>query len=82
MPRLFYVLPVLQARDQLTPAEKALRELAPLPGALRPTLDQLRDLLRSGNGLAVNATEEADRARAEADRAARVRSGGVGESAD
>ncbi|XP_056441044.1 laminin subunit beta-3-like isoform X1 [Gadus chalcogrammus] len=60
-----------KARDQLTPAEKALRELAPLPGALRPTLDQLRDLLRSGNGLAVNATEEADRARAEADHAAR-----------
>jgi len=44
---------------------------------MRPQLDELRGLLSSGGGLALNATQEAERAQAEADTAAKVRSCGV-----
>ncbi|KAJ3601988.1 hypothetical protein NHX12_029749 [Muraenolepis orangiensis] len=59
-----------EASDQLTPAEEAIRELAPLPGRMRPQLDELKDLLDSGRGLARDATEEAEKAKTQADNAA------------
>ncbi|KAK0139233.1 Laminin subunit beta-3 [Merluccius polli] len=60
-----------RAGNQLTPAEMAIRELSPLTLGMQPQLDELRDLLHSGSRLALNATQEAANAKAEADTAAK-----------
>jgi hypothetical protein len=62
----------LQTKAQLTPAVKALGEVSALAEGMKPQLEGLKALVRSGGLLAQNAEGEANKANKEADAATRV----------
>ncbi|KAM3877796.1 laminin subunit beta-3 [Diretmus argenteus] len=59
-----------RAKTQLRPAEKALKDISALTGGMKPQLATLKDLLLHGGQLAADATEDARKAKEEADAAA------------
>lgn len=63
----------MQANDALSPAEKALDVAATLIKPMKRQVDELKDLLQSGNEQAQNAQDSANNAADEADSADEVR---------
>lgn len=63
----------MQAKDQLSPAEKALDDVSTLIKPMKPQLDELKDLLQNGGQQAQDAQEDANKAEDEADAANKVR---------
>lgn len=63
----------MQAKDQLSPAEKALDDTATLIKPMKPQLDELKQLLQNGGQQAQDAQNSADDATNEAASASEVR---------
>ncbi|XP_045931647.1 laminin subunit beta-3-like [Micropterus dolomieu] len=55
-----------EAKNQLSPAEKALDDVSTLIKPMKPQLDELKDLLENGDQQAQDAQEDADKAEDEA----------------
>lgn len=62
-----------QAKNQLSPAEKALDDVSDLVDPMKPQLDELKDLVKNGKLKAQEAQEDADKAEDEAAAANEVR---------
>lgn len=69
----FRMIFFIQAKDQLSPAEKALDDVSTLMKPVKPQLDELKDLLQSGEQQAKDTQENADKAEDEASIANEVR---------
>lgn len=67
------VVPFMQARDQLSPAEKALDDVSTLITPMKPQLDELKDLLQNAGQQAQDAQDNAGKAEQEAAAANKVR---------
>lgn len=63
----------MQAKEQLTPAERALDDVSTLMKPVKPQLDELKDLLKRGGQQAQDAQDNADKAEDEAADANEVR---------
>lgn len=69
----FRVVPFIQAKNQLTPAEKALDDVTTMIKPMKPQLDELKDLLQDGVQQAQDAQDNAVKAEDEAAAANEVR---------
>lgn len=63
----------VQAKDQMSPAEKALDDTAALIKPMKPQLDELKQLLQNGGQQAEEAQSNADDAADEATSASEVK---------